>query len=255
MTDTIEAEMTAEEIAADFLVRAVKAGAALQLAPELVGHIRARSHPSDGRTERGIEVVVERTPLLTQLVDDADEVYALLHGWVDTFRSAGHHPLPAGWRRTDPHGVESVIGLPARMSAAGAEAMTKVLTLWLLQRSATIQKHPAAGDFYDEITSTVWAMRTRHQLTKARDTAVAERPCPVCGEREVRVEFFGQPFTAAERRGEFDPIGGGTADERRDPRTPAGKAILDAVSGIDVRCSHCGWTGIPKVSEVIGWLA
>jgi hypothetical protein len=97
-------------------------------------------------------------------------------------------------------------------------------------------------------------MRARHQLTKARETTASERPCPTCSEFEVRVEFFGQPFAAAERRGEFDPIGAGTKDERKDPAAPAGKAILNAVSGVDLRCSHCGWTGVPKVSEVIGWL-
>lgn len=252
MTDL---ETDVDEARAEFLLAAVRAGAALQLAPELVGHIRSKVHPSDGRTERGIEVRQERTPLLTGVVDDADEVYALLHGWVDLFRSAGAHPTASGWRRTDRHGVESVIGLPAHISSAGAEAMTKVLTLWLLQRSVMIQEHPAAADFYAEVTSLIWNLRARHQLTRAREVPVAARPCPVCGEAAVQVEFFGQPFVAAERRGEFDPIGDGTADERRDPGHPAGKAILDAVSGIDVRCSHCGWTGIPRASQILGWIA
>ncbi len=254
MTDIQDAvEQTAEEARAEFLLRAVRAGAALQLAPELVGHIRSKVHPSDGRTERGVEIVQERTPLLTGVVDDADEVFALLHGWVDTFRSSAH-PTASGWRRTDRHGIESVIGLPAHISAEGAGAMTKVLTLWLLQRTRMIQEHPAALDFYDEVTALIWDLRARHRLTSARDRQVLPRPCPVCGEFEVRVEFFGQPFVAAERRGEFDPIGGGTADERRDPATSAGKAILNAVSGVDVRCSHCGWTAVPRVSDVLGWL-
>jgi hypothetical protein len=236
---------------ADLRVRSVRAGAALQLAPELVAHIRARSHPTDGRTERGIEIAQERTPLLTGFVDDADEVYALLHGWVDMFR--GKAPGVA-WRRVDRHGVSTAIGLPARISDRGAEAMTFVLATWLRQRALMIQDHPAALDFYDEVTTTIWAMRAAHQLTSARALEVHPRPCPVCGEVQVRVEFFGQSFEAAERRGEFDPIGAGTADERRDPSTRAGKAILDAVSGVDVRCAHCGWTAVPRVSEVIGWL-
>lgn len=248
MTTDPEPDLTDEEIQAEFLLRAVRAGAALQLAPELVGHIRARSHPDDGRTEAGFDLRSARTPLLTGVVDDADEVYTQLHGWVETFR--GKRPGVA-WVRRD----GNVIGLPAHLSDRGAQAMTYVLTAWLLQRSVWIQDQPAAGDFYDEITATIWRLRSKHQLTRAVPTQTAVRACPTCGRFEVKLEYFGQPFDAAERRGEFDPVQDGTADERRDPNQPAGKAILNAVSGIDVRCAHCGWVGIPKASEILRWLA
>lgn len=253
MIDQVEKELTAEEAAAEKKLREVKARRALLAAPELAFNLRFDAVPLGGRTERGIEVPVERTPILTGLVDDADELYEVLHSWVETFRTDGKSSL-VGWSAVR-YGERTVIGLPANISPDGARAMVKVLTLWMLQRERTIFEHPLAGTFQDEVSSLVWDLRSAHRLTKARDRVVSPRACPTCGEFEVGVEFFGQPFTAAERRGEFDPVGAGTADERRDPGEPAGKAILDAVSGIDVRCAHCGWVGIPRASDILRWLS
>lgn len=245
--------METEDVEAVRQLLQVRARRALLGAPDLAFHLRFEATPLDGRTERGVAVPVERTPILSGLVDAADELYAVLHSWVDYFRGANPDVIHPGWR-ADRYGEATVIGLPANISPEGARAMVKVLVLWLQQRELTVFEHTMGPVFQDEVAALVWRLRAANRLTKVRDRVVSVRPCPVCGEFEVAAEFFGEPFTAAERRGDLEVMVA-TADERRDPTSPAGRRILSAVAGVGVRCGHCGWRAEPRAGDIVRWLA
>jgi hypothetical protein len=260
-------ELVETEEQAEARLRAAKARRALGFAPALAFELAGQILPEGGRTERGEDVSVQRIPFRGHVVDDLNSMVALLVEGVTDFAHQLGGKTPAAARPAlmqyrvvkDPvtgerYGDENVFGLPLdRIVPDTARDLTRDLTLWLVTRPEVFEL-PGGPEFADDIARTVWALRFRYQLTPLRERDTAPRPCPVCGQLEVRVEFFGQPFVAAERRGEFDPIGDGTADERRDPKSRPGAALLQAVAGIDARCGHCGWTVEPRASQILRWL-
>lgn len=258
-------------------VRASRGRVALEEAPRAVEHLRGLLEPGDGRTERGVDIRYERTPLLTQVADDADETYKLLVDWTLTWAALLNVPGPssaivAHRNFQDSHASQGfadaeVRGFKAGTTPSGGRMLTQLLTTWLLVHSDQIRTHELADQFHDEVAAQVWRVRAGHGLLPARPVTVGlfgtdgePRKC-LYGHAEVRALFFGEPMAAAEARGEFDfelaeyrperPI----ADEKRDPTARAGRQILDAVTGIRVECGYCGWSARPKVSDIAGWLS
>jgi hypothetical protein len=258
-------------------IRALRARVALEEAPHAVEHLRELLAPSDGRTERGIDIRYERTPLLTSVADDADETYKLLVDWTLSWAGLLQVPSPttaivAHRNFQDSHASQGfadaeVRGFKAGTTSQGARALTQLLTTWLLVHSDQIRTHELADVYHDEISAQVWRVRAGHGLLPAQPVTVGlfgtdgePRKC-LYGHAEVKALFFGEPMASAEARGEFDfeqaeyrpesPI----PDEKRDPTARAGRQILDAVKGIRVECAYCGWSARPKVSEIAGWLS
>jgi hypothetical protein len=245
-------------------LRRRRAHAALQEAPALVAHIRAKV-TDPPRTERGIEVPDDQTPLLTAAADEADALYVLLLDWVQVWSNVLSIMPPAtavvAWRNFhDSHPGAShtdapLLGFKSGTTHSGAWALVQTLATWLLLAEARITTHELAEQFDAEIAATVWESRCRHGMTKAlpaRDAS--ERQCPACGALEVRAEFFGSSFTAATLRGEFDVTKLYNRDERRTATTEAGRKILTAVDGVTVRCGACGWSEKPNPRAIVGWL-
>ncbi len=242
-------------------IRAVKARAALEDAPDTIAHLREILEAGDGRTERGEVLPYLRTPLLTKVADDADRTYGLLAWWCDRWANALKvSPLVVNLRvYRDGLGFH---GFPSDVSPLVARAVTRLHVDWLLKHHDEINRHSEGDWFNDEIASQIWAVRSTHKPTEQRPVTYAvERPCyyehPGIDSKMLAL-FFGEPMRNAEARGEFD-FQLATAEERRDPISRAGRQFLDAVEGITIECSYCQWTPIAskasKASVIAEWLA
>ena len=203
------------------IFRRAKVRKALASAPELAYQLRWDSTPLDGRTERG-DLPNDRTPMLTSIVDAADELYLGLHAWVLHWATILMKPSPEGWywRRTD--GLP--LGLRASTSPEDASSLVSSASLWLLEYEGTIAGFTEGPAFQDSVSSLIWDLRTAAGLTAQRKPSnlweKSTRPCPSCLTASVRAEFFGEPISAATARGE---------------------RLVDAVEGIQARCIVCGW--------------
>lgn len=227
------------------VVQAMKAKKALDAAPDLVAHLRARMLPADGRTEQGEFHRVERTPLLTTVTDAADEVFIVMLEWVDQWSEALDEPAPiavhrawrtaGGIRRTDP---DVAAGFRAGTSPERAAGLVRILALWLNRHELAIGMDPLASDYREEIAAIVAKHRRLSGLDVARPIReTAPFPCPICDQKAVRVEYFGGSMYAAEMRGDLE------ADR-----------IVAAASGITVRCAFCGHVEDTSLSKVVRWL-
>jgi hypothetical protein len=252
---------TVDEEAAEALLRAQRARTALRMAPDLAAHLRTMLTPSDGRTEPG-ELPELRTPLLTDVADAADELFAVLlewaTAWAITFDET--EPVAAAYAHRnyqDSHPGEGhrdarLEGFRAGTTPKQAAALTRAITAYLLPRHDAIAEQPAAPVYFDEVTALVWRLRSASGLTKPHPTREpSPRPCPLCGEYAVRAEYFGGTFLAAEKRGER------LSAYARRGETPedASSAFMKAVDGVEVRCSFCGWEADARPSKIAKWLA
>jgi hypothetical protein len=223
-------------------VASVRARVALGQAAEVVEHIRASLTPADGRGERGIETLLQITPLHTERTDDADEIYVRLLEWVsfwsETLGSLPPSTAIVGWSRVDEDSParspeRQVLGFPAGTTPGGAATLVRLLVMWLLSRDERLEQHSSSGAFFEDVTQMVWGFRAKYKLSpeRVRGEPLA-RACPTCGELAVRAEFFGGSFRAAELRG----------DEL-------------AAEGVEVRCGHCGQSVAVSVNQVVRWLS
>lgn len=289
-----EATQDLDDVAAEAALRARRARSALEHAPELAQHLRTLALRTDGRTEPGIDMRVEATPLHARRVDDLDELYTVLLEWVGFWAAEYQVTAPAtaavAWRTLVGEandGGTAIAGLPASTTPKGAAGLTWHLTMWLLTHHDRFATHDVAATYHDEITTLVWSLRSRSGLTDAPVRSSRGRLCPldcsaddlgddltVAGvtaaewaehrdnpswRREhfphhftVHGEFFGEPLTAAEHRGERVRAWARSGDETAEQ---ALHQFLTAVDGIQVRCSRCGWTADAKPTKLARWLS
>lgn len=237
-------ELTEEQAAAR--LRAARVRKALLVAPAVVEHLRALTRPSDGRTERGVDVREESTPLLTWIADDADAVYTLLVEWVRAWSLALNVPAPSStviaWRRyhlfDDGTRGSNVLGFPAWVTPRNARDLVSAASRWLSKHGDEIERDPDAAAYQDDVANAVWRLRVGYGLLD--DLSIARRletplgrECPKCHAEAVHAEFFGGSLTAAELRGE---------------------ALLEEWRGIEVRCAACTWVCEPRAGELARWL-
>lgn len=228
------------DAAAEALIRAEKCRRALTEAPTLVEHLRTLVLHSDGRTEPGIALRPERTPLLTGTTDAADEVFVVLLEWIEYWSEQLAIDPPmiaiAAWRTAGGirrEGPDVPAGFRAGTTPEMASSLVWGLAFWLLVNDDEIAAHPKAAIYHDEVSSLIWAQRAGSRLTKAPVRTTSPRPCPVCGEQTVQGEFFGSSFDAATRRGDD---------------------LLDAIAGVEVRCQTCLWTTKASATLMVKWL-
>jgi hypothetical protein len=216
-------------------VRRVRARAALRAAPETAARLRAVGVPSDGRTEA--DVLPEwRTPLMTDVVDAADALFVALRDWAEIWaaRLKVQPPAPGAWMRRD----GTPMGFRAGTSPEVAALLVTSAAGWLLIREETISETAGAAEYETAVARAVWSWRSAAGMATRRlqvtDWTTPPRLCPVCGEDQVRAEFFGEPMEAAEARGEN---------------------LLDEIAGVGVRCAHCSWQAEARPSQIARWLS
>lgn len=176
-------------------LRERRARAALEQAPDVAFAIRSRMTHTDGRTERGEAFQVERTPLLTAEADDVDALYVRLIEWVRYWGQILGDEVPStvrvAWKRIDEDSRAAApekqhMGFKARTTPEGARFLLSMLTSWLLIRHERMEEGSARSEYFDDVTTLIWSMRSRYGQTAAREKLVAPRPCPACGEAGIR---------------------------------------------------------------------
>lgn len=244
----------------DTRLRQARTRRALLHAPEVVKVMCDLVFPTDGRTERGEDVPAARIPMRGHALDDVNELYGALVEGVGEFAEAlGDDAQDAGrfarWqtRNVEGHVVASVYGLPDRFTPGIAETLTRNLCVWLLGRVERIEAVPGGVEFFDDVTSMVWRFRYGYRMTLPGLREVSARPCPRC-DSPVSVEWFGEPIAQPERRGEFLPIRLSTVRDRRDPKSTAGRLVLDLHEGVTVTCTKCVWSlQRAPLTELVDW--
>lgn len=176
---------------AEARVREVGARKALNAAADVIGHVRMLTLNVDGRTEAGIELRVESTPLHTEKVDAADEAFAQIVDWVTFWAAALGEELPSTarvWRARAEH-----VGFPAGTTERGARMLVRLQSLWLLTRLERIanswEEADAARVFLDDIRTIVFTLRAHYPTSPRPQRLVHPRPCPGCGEAAVHAEW------------------------------------------------------------------
>jgi hypothetical protein len=242
MVDVVERELTEDQEAAKLL--RIKTRRALSSLPDLVGYVR-ECVDTTLRSERGGHVLQESTPLVTGWVDDADEAFAQVLNWVVFWSEELKVAAPSAGLVAWSNQVE-VQGFRAGTSPAGARALVSLLVMWLNLREEAIDASPSCEVYRSDVVSIVGNLYGRHPMSPRPAPVVSARPCPVCGDFEVRGEFFREPMAAAEMRGELAVSFLGK-DERA-------ARLLDVADGVSVRCASCGWAEESTVRGLHRWL-
>jgi hypothetical protein len=178
VNDIIETE---EEAAAR--IRGWRARKALEQAPELMEFVR--SIAVGGQSERGETLPEWTAPMRITAAEESDSVYAQLIDWVSFWAEVLDSPPPAvhlsAWRAR-----EEVQGFRPGTTSNGAHILTRLLTMWLLQRSERIAEHPTAQAYQDDVCGLIWSLRAKYPTAPRPEKLVNPRPCPKCGELGVQ---------------------------------------------------------------------
>jgi hypothetical protein len=243
MKTTEETEMTEEQEAAKLL--RIKTRRALSSLPDLVGYVR-ECVDTTLRSERGGHVSQESTPLVTGWVDDADEAFAQVLNWVMFWSEELKVAAPSAGLVAWSNQVE-VQGFRANTTPEGARALVALLTMWLNLREEAIDSSASCEVYRRDVTAIVGNLYGRHPTSPRPAHVASPRPCPVCGECEVRGEFYRESLSAAEMRGDLAVSHLGK-DERA-------VRLVDVVNGVSVRCASCGWLEESTVRGLYRWLS
>lgn len=200
--ETPDAEAVEAEAKAAAHLRDMRSRKALGAAPGIIMHIRSLIDGATGHTERGVELAEASTPLITQWVDDADDLYAQLLSWVSYWVDELHDQPPAAapvaWRNfQDSHRSAGFadapqIGFRPGTTPDGAQILTRLQSMWLLTRADRIAAHSAAGVYQDDVARIVFALKGRYPTAPRPERSVSPRPCPACGEFAVSAEWIGE---------------------------------------------------------------
>lgn len=191
---------------------------ALREAPELAMHVRSLMVPGTGQGERGEEDPRARLPMRVTPTDTADHLFANLLLWVDYWGEqlgrVSSVPAAVAWSN-----FREVQGFRAGTTAEGAGKLTGRVTRCLLDWSGEIARHAQGGVYHSEIVRLVGEVRGMFPLEVRPDRPVSPRPCPQCGEREVRADWWGV--------------------DRGD---------------VEVRCLSCGWRAEEDYRALMAWI-
>ncbi len=97
---------------------------------------------------------------------------------------------------------EEVLGFRGGTTGKRAVELTRFQTNWLRDRLEQIERLDAAVEFFSDVQRITWSLQATVGMSRRERPPANPRPCPVCGELEVRGSFFGESLTAAEVRGD-----------------------------------------------------
>lgn len=236
------AELTDEQVARQLRVEGARR--ALLAAPDVIGFARSRIL-SNRSGEAGVEVRQERTPLHAGWTDTADSAYAQLIDWV-TYWVIELDVTGPGYDSPWIRG-EEVLGFRAGTSGRIAARLTRKQTAWLRDRLDAIEHHGTAAtdEFLQDCQRIIWSLKATVGMSRRERPPAAPRPCPVCGEFEVRGRFFGEDLSAAELRGDR------WMKTREDGFEDS---FLVHIGRVQVKCSQCGHEIEASDRAKIGWI-
>ena len=196
--ETLDEETEEQAEPRETEIRQWRARKALFNAPSVAKHVRQLAL-TPGISESGIAVHQESTPLLTSRIDDVDEMYVRLLDWVGYWSETLDLQPPAtavvAWRNIQESHASTgftdqpAIGFKAGTKPAGAEALTRALTMWLLNLTVRMDE-PTRSVFEEDVTKLIGDLRGRYPTSPRGDDTVSPRPCPRCGLPAVHAEWF-----------------------------------------------------------------
>lgn len=191
---------------------------ALGEAAELAMHVRSLIVPGNGQGERGEEDPRERAPLRITPTDAADNLFANLLLWLDYWCEELGQAMPVSasvaWSN-----YREVQGFRAGTSVEDASRLVGYVTGALRSMAAGIAMHGQGGVYHLEIVRLVGEVRGQFPLEQRKQRAASARPCPTCGELEVRADWYGVDDT-----------------------------------DVEVKCGHCGWKSDADYKALMTWL-
>jgi hypothetical protein len=171
---------------------AAQAARALNDAPPLVAHIRSLVVPSMSRPSDGMPRAASKeppAPLRLEPTDDADAVFAQLVDWVTYWAGALDRPQPPTTRAGRVNEAGETQGLRGNMTSGSAAALTRILVNQLFAWEPDIHRHPAARDYYEDVTTIVRRASNRYPQAPRGQRPVSPRKCAVCDEHAVGAEW------------------------------------------------------------------
>jgi hypothetical protein len=171
---------------------AAQAARALNDAPPLVAHIRSLVTPSLSRPSDGMPRSASKeppAPLRLEPIDDVDAVFAQLVDWVTYWAGALDRPQPASTRAGRVNEAGETQGLRGNTTPENAEALTRILVNQLVTWEPEIYRHPAARDYYEDVTNIARRASNRYPQAPRAQRPVSPRKCSVCDEHAVGAEW------------------------------------------------------------------
>lgn len=166
----------------------------LQEAPGLVAYVRTLVIPQTAQRSDGLPRAASKeapAPFNTEAVDESDSVYAQLLNWVSYWSEALHiaPPVTASYAWVNSREVQ---GFRAGVTPEGAALLVRNITVWLLLHEDEIQRHEQAAEYFGDVASIVWNLRKRFPRDGRGTRPVFPRPCPVCGDPSMGVEWHSE---------------------------------------------------------------
>jgi hypothetical protein len=171
---------------------AAQSARALNDAPHLVAHIRSLIVPSVSRPSDGMPRAASKeppAPLRLEPTDDVDAVFAQLVDWVTYWAGALDRPQPPTARAGRINEAGETQGLRGNITPESAEALTRILVNQLSAWEPDIHRHPAARDYYEDVTTIVRRASNRYPQAPRGQRPVSPRRCAVCDEHAVGAEW------------------------------------------------------------------
>lgn len=189
MTELDQPEETEEQrLEREAKVRDWRARSALRSAPDLAQYVRAIA--VGGKIETGETLREWTAPMRISASDAVDEMFSQLVDWRGRWQrwtpTTEPTAQPGVWRSGD----QEVIGFAAGTTPQLAQILVRHQTSWLLEHADSITRQAGAGDYQENVTGIIWALRSKFPTRGHRDREVSPRPCPICGERAVGADWF-----------------------------------------------------------------
>lgn len=148
---------------------------------------------SDSRRYGGERVTGSREaplPFRVDPADEADDLWAALAAYVievaELLGEPAPHVLRASWWRDG-----QVQGVRASADSDTARRNAFQVVGWLVDREAVIAPHSGVQDSEEYLFGLIRKARARYQMVRPR--RARPRPCEVCGEQAVHVEWMDVP--------------------------------------------------------------
>jgi hypothetical protein len=159
---------------------------ALNNAPDVAAHVR--SIAISGATERGETLPEWTAPMRIQAADDVDDLFAQLLNWVTYWGHAVKQPLPVN-QRAFWHGPNEPQGFRPSTTAVEVHRLVQSLTGWLIARNVQLKHDPTWKVYADDVISFTEALDRRYPRAERKKRIQSARPCPVCDQQAVYVEW------------------------------------------------------------------
>jgi hypothetical protein len=160
-------------------------------APGLIAYVRTLITPAGTQRSDGLPRPASKeapAPARLDAMDEADTLYAQLLNTVDEMSEKLKVSPPVSatyaWSNT-----REVQGFRAGVTPEGAGLLVRNLTTWVLLHFDKVTRHPLAAHWYADLTQMVEDLRKRFPRASRGARMVLPRPCPVCGDPSMGIEW------------------------------------------------------------------